>query len=129
MAPIPEAPGGERGSIYYSNAAMLMTKDPKKKEAATAFLKFLFEPDNYATWLLAEPGLFLHAARALGVEPARCAVVEDSLAGIEAGFAAGMTVYALPAAAPLPPALAARVHMIEHLEVLSKAAWNTPRTR
>jgi len=59
VAPIPVAPGGERGSIYYSNAAMLMTKDPKKKEAATAFLKFLFEPDNYATWLLAEPGLFL----------------------------------------------------------------------
>ena len=53
------APGGEPGSIYYSNAAMLMTKDPKKKEAAKAFLKFLFEPDNYATWLLAEPGLFL----------------------------------------------------------------------
>ena len=59
VAPIPVAPGGERGSIYYSNAAMLMTKDPKKKEAAKAFLKFLFEPDNYATWLLAEPGLFL----------------------------------------------------------------------
>jgi multiple sugar transport system substrate-binding protein len=59
VAPIPQAPGGERGSIYYSNAAMLMTKDPKKKEAAKAFLKFLFEPDNYATWLLAEPGLFL----------------------------------------------------------------------
>jgi multiple sugar transport system substrate-binding protein len=38
---------------------MLMTKDPKKKEAAKAFLAFLFEPDNYATWLLAEPGLFL----------------------------------------------------------------------
>jgi multiple sugar transport system substrate-binding protein len=36
-----------------------MTKDPKKKEAAKAFFKFLFEPDNYATWLLAEPGLFL----------------------------------------------------------------------
>jgi multiple sugar transport system substrate-binding protein len=59
VAPIPVAPGGERGSIYYSNAAMLMTKDPKKKEAAKAFFKFLFEPDNYATWLLAEPGLFL----------------------------------------------------------------------
>jgi multiple sugar transport system substrate-binding protein len=59
VAPIPVAPGGERGSIYYSNAVMLMTKDPKKKEAAKAFLAFLFEPDNYATWLLAEPGLFL----------------------------------------------------------------------
>ena len=41
-----------------------------------------------------DPGLFLHAARALGVEPARCAVVEDSLVGVQAGIAAGMQVFA-----------------------------------
>ncbi len=40
------------------------------------------------------PDLFLHAARAMGAEPAGCAVVEDSLPGIEAGRAAGMTVLA-----------------------------------
>lgn len=42
-----------------------------------------------------EPGLFLHAARALGVDPAHCAVVEDSLPGAEAGLAAGMRVFGL----------------------------------
>jgi beta-phosphoglucomutase-like phosphatase (HAD superfamily) len=31
----------------------------------------------------------------LGVDPSRCAVVEDALPGIEAGMAAGMTVFAL----------------------------------
>ena len=41
-----------------------------------------------------DPGLFLHAARTLGVEPARCAVVEDSLVGVQAGVAAGMQVFA-----------------------------------
>jgi HAD superfamily hydrolase (TIGR01509 family) len=71
-----------------------------------------------------DPGLFLHAARAMGVAPERCAVVEDSHAGIEAGLAAGMTVYTLPAAAPLPPAWAARVRAIDGLEVLADAAWN-----
>jgi HAD superfamily hydrolase (TIGR01509 family) len=40
-----------------------------------------------------DPGLFLHAARALGVAPERCAVVEDSLPGIKAGKAAGMAVF------------------------------------
>lgn len=35
------------------------------------------------------PDLFLHAAARLGVDPRRCAVVEDSLAGIEAARAAG----------------------------------------
>jgi HAD superfamily hydrolase (TIGR01509 family) len=42
-----------------------------------------------------DPGLFLHAARALGARPERCAVIEDSLPGIQASLAAGMTVYAL----------------------------------
>ncbi len=35
------------------------------------------------------PDLFLHAAAKLGVHPRKCAVVEDSLAGIEAARAAG----------------------------------------
>ena len=42
-----------------------------------------------------DPGLFLHAARMLGVAPERCAVVEDSDYGIAAGVAAGMQVFAL----------------------------------
>ena len=39
------------------------------------------------------PDVFLHAARAFGVEPQRCAVVEDSLTGVQAGVGAGMTVF------------------------------------
>jgi len=39
-----------------------------------------------------DPGLFLHAAQALGAEPSRCIVVEDSLSGIRAAHAAGMRV-------------------------------------
>jgi HAD superfamily hydrolase (TIGR01509 family) len=42
-----------------------------------------------------DPGVFRRAAEVLGVEPSRCAVVEDSLPGIEAGLAAGMRVIAL----------------------------------
>lgn len=59
VAPLPWPSSGERGSIYYSNAAMLYTNDENKKEAAKEFMKFLFEPNNYADFLLAEPGLFL----------------------------------------------------------------------
>jgi HAD superfamily hydrolase (TIGR01509 family) len=40
------------------------------------------------------PDLFLHAAERLGVEPAACAVVEDSRAGLEAARAAGMRAFA-----------------------------------
>ncbi len=40
------------------------------------------------------PDLFLHAAARLGRAPSRCAVVEDSVAGVLAGRAADMSVFA-----------------------------------
>ncbi|HEY0884869.1 MAG TPA: HAD family phosphatase [Ramlibacter sp.] len=39
------------------------------------------------------PDVYLAAAEALGVEPARCAVVEDTVTGVAAGTAAGATVF------------------------------------
>lgn len=39
------------------------------------------------------PDVFLHAARALGVDPRECAVVEDSVSGVVAGVSAEMTVF------------------------------------
>ncbi len=42
------------------------------------------------------PDLFLDAARKLGVDPARCLVVEDSFNGMVAAHTAGMSVLAVP---------------------------------
>jgi HAD superfamily hydrolase (TIGR01509 family) len=39
------------------------------------------------------PDLFLHAAASLGADPRRCAVIEDSPAGVTAANAAGMTSF------------------------------------
>jgi HAD superfamily hydrolase (TIGR01509 family) len=39
-----------------------------------------------------EPDLFLHAAKTMGFEPARCVVIEDSPGGVRGGVAAGMDV-------------------------------------
>jgi HAD superfamily hydrolase (TIGR01509 family) len=39
------------------------------------------------------PDLFLHAARALGVSPARCLVIEDTVNGVRAALAAEMQVW------------------------------------
>ena len=41
------------------------------------------------------PEIYLTAAQRVGVDPMRCVVFEDALAGIEAGLRAGMTVVAL----------------------------------
>jgi HAD superfamily hydrolase (TIGR01509 family) len=40
------------------------------------------------------PEVYLAAAAHLGVDPARCAVVEDTITGVRAGVAAGATVFA-----------------------------------
>ena len=40
------------------------------------------------------PDLFLFAAERMGVAPAACVVIEDSVPGVQAGFAAGMEVLA-----------------------------------
>jgi HAD superfamily hydrolase (TIGR01509 family) len=61
------------------------------------------------------PGLFLHAAKVLGVAPRYCAVVEDSVPGIEAGLAAGMRVFCLLPESGLPLELAPRVQCIRNL--------------
>lgn len=39
------------------------------------------------------PDIFLYAAEALGAEPRACVVIEDSPVGVQAGVAAGMTVF------------------------------------
>lgn len=39
------------------------------------------------------PDLFLHAAEHMGSDPARCLVIEDSVPGVTAAKAAGMTVF------------------------------------
>jgi HAD superfamily hydrolase (TIGR01509 family) len=39
------------------------------------------------------PDVYLAAAAALGADPARCAVVEDTVTGVTAGVAAGATVF------------------------------------
>ena len=49
------------------------------------------------------PDAYLEAARRLGVEPSRCAAVEDSTNGIRSAHAAGMRVIAIPNRAFPPP--------------------------
>ncbi len=66
------------------------------------------------------PDVYLEAARRMAVEPADCAVVEDSTNGIRAGAAAGMKVIAIPNRA-FPPdeqALALAAIVLASIEAL-----------
>ena len=66
-----------------------------------AFKGNIFSAYDIQSWK-PDPQLYLHAAKTMGVAPSRCAVVEDSMPGIQAGLAAGMTVFALGQAVPEP---------------------------
>ncbi len=57
----------------------------------------IFSAYDVGSWK-PDPGLFLHAAAAIGASPDRCAVIEDSVLGVRAGRAAGMTVFGFEAA-------------------------------
>jgi len=52
------------------------------------------------------PDLFLHAAEQMGFEPHRCAVIEDSAPGVEAGLAAAMSIFAYGAGVTAPERVA-----------------------
>ena len=67
------------------------------------------------------PDVYIEAARRLGVEPARCAAVEDSSNGIRAAHAAGMRVLALPNAhySPAPDALALAAVVVHSAQELT----------
>ena len=67
----------------------------------------LFAPNIFSAADVAEgkpsPDLFLHAARAMGVEPKNCLVIEDSVAEVIAGRAAGMAVFGFVGASHFSP--------------------------
>lgn len=74
------------------------------------------------------PDIFLHAAAAMGAEPAACAVIEDSAAGVEAGVAAGMTVFGYAALTGPERLAAAGAHVFTNMGELPALLQRGPAT-
>jgi HAD superfamily hydrolase (TIGR01509 family) len=70
------------------------------------------------------PDVYLETARRLGVEPVRCAAIEDSANGIRAAHAAGMRLIAIPNRhyPPAPDALALADVVLSSPDGLTPAA-------
>lgn len=73
----------------------------------------LFAPHIYSSDLVTNgkpaPDLFLLTAERLGADPAGCLVIEDSINGIKAARAAGMTAWGFTGGGHADPGLAARL--------------------
>ncbi len=82
------------GAIAVASSSRAAALDGKMKRMG---LYELAAPHIYSADLVAAgkpaPDIFLYAAEKLGVAPARCLVLEDSINGVKAGLAAGMTVW------------------------------------
>jgi D-ribulokinase len=67
----------------------------------------MFAPNIFSAADVAEgkpsPDLFLHAGRVMGAAPKDCLVIEDSVAGVAAARAAGMTVFGFVGASHFSP--------------------------
>ncbi len=71
-----------------------------------------------------DPDLFLHAAWSMRVEPENCCVVEDSILGVRAALAAGMTVFAYQPFGThpeMPPQVTTVRHLSELQPLLGEA--------
>jgi beta-phosphoglucomutase len=66
-----------------------------------------------------DPQVFLTAAERLGISPARCAVVEDAPAGVEAANAAGMASIGFASTGRTPDDLAEADLVVGSLEALT----------
>lgn len=82
------------GRIAVASSARAVFLDGKLRRMG---LYDLASPHIYSADLVAAgkpaPDIFLYAAAKIGADPARCLVLEDSVNGVKAGLAAGMTVW------------------------------------
>jgi HAD superfamily hydrolase (TIGR01509 family) len=90
-----------------------------------------FAPNLFSAAMVARgkpaPDIFLYAAERMGADPRRCLVIEDSLAGVDAAAAAGMTAIGFCGGSHCGPQHGAglRAHgamlVIDHMRELSPA--------
>jgi HAD superfamily hydrolase (TIGR01509 family) len=118
-------PGANAVLAQLSVPFAVATNGPREKVEQTlrvCGLRAYFGRHVYCAYELGSfkpaPGLFLHVAQALGVEASRCAVVEDSWTGVQAGLAAGMQVYALCPPTAVPVSHREQVQYIDRLDQL-----------
>lgn len=108
---VPWLPGAERiltdlATAHIPCALVTMAYSPVAQRVAAAAPKSAFRAvvaGDDVSHGKPHPDPYLHAAAALGVDPARCVTVEDSLNGARSAQAAGIPVLVVPGVIAVPP--------------------------
>lgn len=95
-------------AVASSSSAETLARKLKRTGLWDHFAPHVYSADH-VTHAKPAPDLFLHAARAIAVAPAQCLVIEDSVNGVMAGLAAGMTVWGFAGGGHMDAAMAARL--------------------
>jgi HAD superfamily hydrolase (TIGR01509 family) len=97
LTEVPGARAAAQRVTYRKAVASSSSVEQLKLKLCKLDLWDLFDPHIYSADHVAQakpaPDIFLHAARELGVDPASCLVLEDSVNGVTAARAAGMRVW------------------------------------
>jgi beta-phosphoglucomutase-like phosphatase (HAD superfamily) len=97
LTEVPGAAAAVAGTLLLKAVASSSTREGLERKLRQVGLWEHFDPHVYSAdhVLHAKPApdLFLHAAKALGVAPHECLVLEDSVNGVTAARAAGMRVW------------------------------------
>ena len=116
IAKLTEVPGANQavaGTPLLKAVASSSTKEGLERKLRQVGLWSHFEPHVYSADHVANakpaPDLFLHAAEQLGVSPAECLVLEDSVNGVVAARAAGMLVWGFLGGGHVHDGLASRL--------------------
>jgi HAD superfamily hydrolase (TIGR01509 family) len=111
----------ERRAVASSSSSALLAVKLQRTGLWPMFAPHVYGADHVPRGKPA-PDLFLHAARALGVEPARCLAIEDSANGVRAGLAAGMCVWGFLGGGHMNDELAAGLRAVGASRLL--ASWD-----
>jgi beta-phosphoglucomutase-like phosphatase (HAD superfamily) len=97
LTEVPGAGAAVAGTGLLKAIASSSTREGLERKLRQVGLWDHFDPHVYSADHVAQakpaPDLFLHAARALGVDPSQCLVLEDSVNGVIAARRAGMPVW------------------------------------
>ena len=95
-----EVPGARAAIAALSQpkaVASSSTREGLERKLRQVGLWEYFAPHAYSAEHVVQakpaPDLYFHAAHALGVPPEECLAIEDSVNGVKAAYAAGMTVW------------------------------------